>query len=42
MVKEKQQMTQSEDSTDSGDLKLAVPESTSQNEVLPCASKSLL
>lgn len=34
-VKGQQQMTQSEDSTVSGESKFVVPEATSQNEVLP-------
>lgn len=38
-VNEQQQMTQPEDSTTSGESKLAVPEATSQNEVLPYALK---
>lgn len=41
-VKEQQQMTQPEDSMFSGESRLAVPEATSQEEVLPCASKELV
>lgn len=41
-VKVQQQMTQPEDSTVSGESKLAVSEATSKDKVLPCASKELV
>lgn len=42
MVKEQQQMIQPGDSMVSGESRLAVPEATLQEEVLPCAPRKLV